>query len=94
MRKGGSSREWRELRAAILQRDNYLCQIKLEGTWVVRGGHIRRCLVTADCVHHTRGISVTGDDPRYLQAACSPCNLKVGKPKAKSPDPTAMTQWW
>lgn len=30
--------------------------------------------------HHVLGRKVTGDDPRYIVAACQHCNLKVGDP--------------
>lgn len=46
------------------------CQLALVGV----------CTQLADTVHHTLGRAVTGDDPRYLQAVCKACNLKVGEP--------------
>jgi hypothetical protein len=33
------------------------------------------------------GKAVTGDDPLYLQAACTPCNQHVGDPAAGDPEP-------
>jgi hypothetical protein len=91
---GGSTRAWRRLRLYVLVRDGYRCRIQLPGTWVTTRGRTARCLVVADCVHHTRGKALTGDDPAYLIAACTPCNLKVGDP-TKQPDPRhrPMTRW-
>lgn len=66
----GSTRAWRKVRAMVLQRDNYTCRIRLP----------RVCTGVADCVHHTLGRAVTGDDPAYLVAACTPCNLAIGQP--------------
>lgn len=92
--KDGSTRRWRTIRAAVLIRDGYLCQIKTAGRWWTRTGW-KQCLVRADCVHHTLGREITGDDPAYLQAACSPCNLKVGEPKkVETPKGRGMTRWY
>lgn len=74
-------------------RDGYQCQIKAPGTWTNRRGEVLSCLGKADCVHHTLGKAVTGDDPRYLQAACGPCNLHVGSPE-KQPDPQPLPVGW
>lgn len=84
--KNGSTWAWRKTRKQILQRDMHRCQLRLEG-----------CRVIADCVHHTHGRSVTGDDPAYLVAACTPCNLKVGDPQgrvSKDPQFQPHKQWW
>lgn len=96
----GSTRAWRRLRARVLLAnlaDNGgRCQIALPGTWVTADGQIRRCLGRADCVHHTRGRAITGDDPRFLVAACTPCNLKAGDPtKTAQYDPPgrSATRW-
>ncbi|MER5703487.1 hypothetical protein ABT023_16300 [Micromonospora sp. NPDC002296] len=44
--------------------------------------------------HHTLGRGVTGDDPRYIVAACGSCNLHIGDP-TKTPDPQgrSVTRW-
>lgn len=81
--RGGSTRAWRRLRAQILARDLHLCQLRIPGV----------CTQTADCVHHTHGRNVTGDDPRYLAAACTPCNLHIGDPTRHDPAPRPVTQW-
>jgi hypothetical protein len=44
-------------------------------------------------VHHTLGRAVTGDDPKYLGACCSECNLKIGEPKQSSPPHRTITKW-
>lgn len=79
----GSTRAWRKLRAYVLARDSYRCQIKLPG-----------CTSAATHVHHTLGRAVTGDDPRYLQAACAHCNIKTGDPtKTADPRGRSATKW-
>jgi 5-methylcytosine-specific restriction endonuclease McrA len=89
----GSTAAWRAVRALVLERDEYRCQIKLPGEWVTRDGHKRRCLGRATQAHHTRAREVVGDDPRYLVAACAPCNRKTGDPTAGDPQHRSMTQW-
>lgn len=54
------------------------------------------CTGMADCVHHTKGRLVTGDDPRFMVASCTDCNLKIGDPNAGvpvDPKPRPMTRW-
>jgi 5-methylcytosine-specific restriction endonuclease McrA len=68
----------------VLQRDSWQCQLKLDGI----------CTSVADCVHHTHGRSITGDDPAHLVAACTPCNLKTGDPtRQPDPPPRPRTRW-
>lgn len=93
---GGSTRAWRRTRLLVLARDGWRCRIRTPGTWKTRDGQMRRCLGRADCVHHTRGKAVTGDDPQYLIAACGPCNLKLGNPARNAkhdPPGRSMTKW-
>ena len=80
---GGSTTEWRRIRAQVLARDRYRCRLRIEGT----------CTGAATCVHHAQGRAVTGDDPRYLVASCEPCNLKTGDPMKLDPPHRAMTDW-
>lgn len=89
----GSSAEWKAIRLAVLDDAEWRCQIRLEGTWRGKDGGERHCLGRADCVHHTRDRRIVGDDPRFLQAACSPCNLKIGDPTRGDPEPTPATRW-
>lgn len=74
----GSTRAWRTIRAQVLAdnvRDNDgMCQIGLTDV----------CVGQADCVHHSIGKALTGDDPAYLVASCTPCNLKLGRPSRSS----------
>lgn len=96
MSKGrpSSTRAQQELYSRVLLRDEYRCMLALPGEWTTKSGQRRHCMGRADCVHHTRGWSRTGDDPLYLVAACSPCNLRVGE-VAPTDDPPhrPMTQW-
>lgn len=60
---------WRRLRKAILERDGYLCQLRLPG-----------CTVTATTVDHIipRARGGAPLDPTNLQAACRRCNAGKG----------------
>lgn len=84
---GGSTRGWRRTRARVLaenQRTNHgRCVVQVPGV----------CTSTATCVHHVLGRGVTGDDPRYLVAACKDCNGHVGKPSTNTPKPRKITRW-
>jgi len=79
----GSTRAWRRTRLAVLVRDSWECQLRLDG-----------CTVIATHVHHVHGRCITGDDPAHLVAACAHCNLKAGDP-TRTPDPTPRprTRW-
>lgn len=50
------------------------------------------CAGQADCVHHTIGVGLTGHDPDYLVASCTPCNLRVGRP-ARSAAFKRISNW-
>ncbi|HEV2784686.1 MAG TPA: hypothetical protein VGX25_35325 [Actinophytocola sp.] len=78
----GSTRRWRKIRARVLARDRYRCQLRRPD-----------CAGRADQVHHTLGRAVTGDDERYLVAACGPCNRGVGDPARRDPQPAPRTRW-
>ncbi len=91
--EGGSTREWRRIRLAVLRRDSYVCQVKIAGI----------CKYRADCVHHLYG-KAAGDNPRNLVASCTPCNLHVGDPmkpkrgggrtrRSADPKPRPRTAW-
>lgn len=85
----GSDTRWREFRAAILQRDRYLCTIRGKGcttTAPLVGGH----------VDHIVMISMGGEkyDPANCRAACQTCNL--GRKKARpveEPAPKRISTW-
>jgi hypothetical protein len=36
---------------------------------------------------------VVGDDLRYLEPCCRPCNLEIGDPTKHDPEPTPRTRW-
>jgi 5-methylcytosine-specific restriction endonuclease McrA len=83
---GMSTRAWRKVRELVLQRDGYLCQVRLPGVCTTDaplvGGH----------VHHIAGRR-TGLDPAYLVAACRSCNLSIGEPGRADPPPRPRTVW-
>jgi len=62
IRRHGSTRQWRKLRAQILARDRHRCRI---------------CGQTATHVDHVRSIVSGGTDhPSNLRALCATCNLE------------------
>lgn len=71
----GSTTAWRRIRAVVLLRDGYRCQLQIPGI----------CTTTATQVHHLLGRDISGDDPRYLAASCAPCNQKAGHPPTSKP---------
>jgi hypothetical protein len=73
---GGSTRAWRKVRKAVLDRDQWRCQLQIDGI----------CKTRADCVHHVRG-KQHGDDPAYLLSSCQACNLHIGDPERMEADP-------
>lgn len=88
----GSTRAWREVRARVLARDGYLCQLRIEGVCTVSaplaGGH----------AHHVHGktsgcAGCAADLPSHIVAACGPCNLRVGEPAPGDPPNQGVTQW-
>ncbi|SDU42404.1 hypothetical protein SAMN04488563_1646 [Jiangella alkaliphila] len=82
----GGTWAWRKIRAKVLERDGWVCQLC--------GGLIDRTLpwdpLRPDpgygSVHHTRGKEF-GDDPAQLVAAHLGCNKDVGKPNDGGGDP-------
>ena len=80
--EGGSTWRWRKIRRQVLDRDRWLCQVKIEGT----------CKHKADCVHHLLG-KAQGDNPADLVASCTPCNLHIGNPARNDPAPRSRTVW-
>jgi 5-methylcytosine-specific restriction endonuclease McrA len=78
---GGSDRDWQRTRIAVLNRDGWQCQLKME-----------KCTRRATHVHHTVGREVSGDDPSALIASCQWCNLHVGDPRKHDP-PSRRPQW-
>lgn len=84
--RGGSTRAYRKVRAAILLNN----QATNAGQCTVQVPDV--CTGRADCVHHTKGRAVTGDDPRYMVAACTACNLHIGQPII-DPRPSPRTEW-
>jgi 5-methylcytosine-specific restriction endonuclease McrA len=60
---------WRKVRLAILERDGWECQLRLEG-----------CTGWASEVDHVVAVSLGGGvyDPENLRAACATCNRRRG----------------
>jgi hypothetical protein len=88
--RNGSSRRYRRIRAYVLARDARTlrgrggrCMVRLPGV----------CTGWAQVAHHTLGRKVTGDDPRYMVAACEACNLTIGEPTKRQPQPKQVTKW-
>ena len=66
--RGGSTRQWRKLRAAVLRRDGYVCRMRRPG-----------CEGRATTVDHVVPLVLGGtDDPSNLRAACASCNASAG----------------
>jgi len=89
LRSSGSTRAWRKVRALVLIRDNYRCQLPVaaDGTHVPDGhpagidpdGQIRRCLSYSTHVDHVVPRALGGsDDLDNLRAACAAGNLARG----------------
>jgi 5-methylcytosine-specific restriction endonuclease McrA len=63
--KATSSAGWKNLRAQVLERDHYLCQLQLPG-----------CEGAATHCHHVEAKAWGGEDAlSNLEAACAHCNL-------------------
>lgn len=93
---GGSTRRWRRIRRLVLDRDQGKgCRAHREG-WCARAGRPgpHTCTGVPTQAHHTLGKAVSGDDPRYLVAACGPCNQHIGDPaRAADPPNKGVTKW-
>lgn len=90
----GSTRAWRTIRAQVLLRDHGKgCRAHHDG-WCAQAPGQHHCTDSQDTAHHTRGRAVTGDDPRYLVAACTPCNLHIGDPTKHTDPPGRSTTRW
>ena len=58
----GSTRNWRRTRQEVLERDNYECQLMLEG-----------CLYAATEVHHRGGLQGAHGQPLPIRMIASRC---------------------
>lgn len=88
----GSTSAWRKVRALVLSRDGYLCQLKVRGVCTtyapMMGGH----------AHHLHGkasgcAGCAADLPSHIVASCRACNLATGEPAAADPPNRSVTQW-
>lgn len=77
--KGGSTRAWRRTRAAVLEQNLFdtggRCTLQIPTI----------CTGRANTAHHTKGREITGDDPEYIIATCTDCNLHIGHPPSHDP---------
>jgi hypothetical protein len=83
---GGSTRQWRVLRANILAANRMnnrgRCCVMVPGV----------CTGVAEEVHHTKG-KAYGDRAEDLVASCRACNLYIGQPGKVSPKPKKVSKW-
>lgn len=90
--EGGSTRAWRGVRARVLLRDGYLCQLRMPGVCTVdapaRGGHVHHLHGKASCV------GCRADRHDHLVASCKACNLHTGDPSTTVDPPNrGVTKW-
>ncbi|WP_194922942.1 HNH endonuclease [Catenulispora pinisilvae] len=79
LRRGGSTRAWRKLRASILDRDGWRCH------W---------CGAVATTVDHVVPRAAGGDDsPGNLVASCSRCNCSRGARMGRSSEGGPSRGW-
>lgn len=92
----GSTTKWRKIRAQVLTRDSYRCQLRLAPKCDCTLPDCKRfhgCTTRADCVHHLDG-KANGDDPNRCVASCTGCNLQIGDPtKDTDPGISVRTVW-
>jgi len=75
----GSTRAWRKIRAWVLRRDGYRCQVTRDG---------RPCHATAvDVDHIVRREHGGTDAPSNLRAACASCNRGAPRSSTAGPAP-------
>lgn len=87
LRPAGSTRRWRRIRAYVLQRDGYACQVLLDDAGAV--------------VESPRPDTPPAgpDDPAWLRATCPPHNLTRGasttdaRPARRSSDRPTDWNW-
>jgi|SRR3954462_9861986 len=94
---GGSTRQWRRVRALVLTRDaaaGWGCRAHEDGWCDPPGVDPHTCTGRPTHAHHTRG-KRHGDDPQHIVASCGPCNLAIGEPDPAPVDPPAVpvTPW-
>lgn len=98
----GSSRAWRRIRGLVLARDGFLCKAHPHHCEAAGAGE-HQCTVRAPMTggpgvaghaHHIQGRKITGDDPRFIVAACPACNLAIGQPRPdRDPAPRPRTRF-
>ncbi|MEV6879122.1 hypothetical protein [Amycolatopsis sp. NPDC051128] len=85
----GSTRRWRGIRAYVLDRDRWVCQLCHEP---IERRH-RHPHPRSAQVHHLDG-KRHGDNPERCVAAHRQCNLDAGEPApAPDPEPRPLTEW-
>jgi 5-methylcytosine-specific restriction protein A len=82
---GGSDSRWRAFRLYILDRDHWLCTLRLPG-----------CTTTAEHAHHIVPLARGGAkyDPDNCASACAHCNTSLGdRAPAPQPEPRPVSSW-
>lgn len=87
LRPAGSTRAWRRLRLACLDRDGWRCQVEVEAG--------RRCLLPADTADHITPRAAGGADVLdNLRAACARHNYgRRGDGPAPRPGAARQRPW-
>ncbi|MEU8636778.1 hypothetical protein AB0C38_31795 [Amycolatopsis sp. NPDC048633] len=87
--RGGSTRRWRKLRAYVLDRDRWVCQLCNQPI----DPKVKHPDPESAHVHHLDG-KVYGDDLDRMVAVHRRCNLAAGDPtRTADPEPKRVTAW-
>ena len=94
---GGSTRAWRRVRLAVLERDGWACQVEAPHNGMAPGHALTRhdpTLPTHATVGHQDKRDAGGtDDPRRLRAECAAWNYADGATYGNSKRRTTLRSW-
>jgi 5-methylcytosine-specific restriction endonuclease McrA len=82
--KGGSTTAWRRLRLAVLERDGYICRLRIPGVCTTRATH---------CDHVVPKSRGGLDTMENCRASCAACNTHRGAGPDPDPPHRPMTKW-